>query len=183
MGELIANIFPGITGMENIHPMVVHFPIALLTTFLLLEILSQILKIESLKTGASWMLYMGTLGAFAAVLAGFRAAATIEHADEVHTIMQTHEYLALVVLLLAIILSIWRILFKDKSKGIIWLIYLALAFLMVGVLSFTADYGGLMVYTHGVGIKAKEIPTEGVPKQSAPAVNSKSHHDSTPHKH
>lgn len=179
MQGIISNIFPGLAGMPNIHPMVVHFPIALLSSFLALEILSQILKIESLKTGASWMLYIGTLGACAAVLAGFRAASIVEHEEVTHAIMETHEHLALAVLGLAIILSVWRILSRGKFKGVLWLVYLALAFLMVGVMSFTADYGGLMVYTHGVGVKAAQKPAGAVQNNNVP----KDHHDSAPHKH
>lgn len=180
MQGIISNILPGLAGMPNLHPMVVHFPIALLSSFLALEILSQILKIESLKTGASWMLYIGTLGALAAVLAGFRAASIVEHEEVTHAIMETHEHLALAVLLLAVILSVWRILCRGKFKRTtLWLVYLALAFLMVGLMSFTADYGGLMVYTHGVGVKAAQKPV-GVGQNNTPPKN---HHDSTPHKH
>ncbi len=169
--------------MPNLHPMVVHFPIALLTTFLILEILSLILKSESLKTGASWMLYAGTLGAFGAVLAGFRAAATLEHSDEIHAIIESHEHLGLVVLLIAVILSLWRIVFKRKLAGSWWIVYLALSIIMVIVMSFGADLGGLMVYTHGVGIKAEAKADPGAGGQSMPANNSKTPHDSTPHKH
>ncbi len=175
--------------MPNLHPMVVHFPIALLTSFLILEVLSIILKSESLKTGAAWMLYAGTLGAVAAVLAGFRAAASVGHDEVIHAIMETHEHLGLTVLLLAVVLSIWRILTAGRLKGTLRLIYLALAFVMVIVMSFGADMGGLMVYTHGVGIKGMER-SEGAahehnaqPVKKSPQEIEKDEHDSTPHKH
>lgn len=198
MDSLIASILPGLAGMPNLHPMVVHFPIALLTTFLILEILSLILKSESLKTGASWMLYAGTVGAFITVIAGFRAAATINHSDEIHAIIESHEHLGLAVLLIAIILSLWRIVFKRKLAGSWWIVYLALSIIMVIVMSFGADLGGLMVYTHGVGVKAvpkieegdhdhnahgKEKATKPETIKNAPAGKPDTNHDSTPHKH
>lgn len=181
MSGIISNILPGLAGMPNIHPMVVHFPIALLTSFLVLEILSIILKSESLKTGASWTLYLGTLGTVAAVLAGFRAAGAVEHDEVIHAIMETHEHLGLTVFLIAVILSAWRILSSARLKGTLRLVYLALAFIMVITMSFGADLGGLMVYTHGVGIK-KAAPSKEAPTKS-PQQTEKEHHDSTPHKH
>jgi uncharacterized membrane protein len=198
MQGFISNIFPGLAGMPNIHPMVVHFPIALLSSFLILDILSLILKNESLKTGATWMLYMGTLGAAVAVLAGFRAAAAVEHDEVIHAIITKHEQLGLTVLLIAVILSLWRILSAGNLKGTLRLIYLVLAFIMVVVMSFGADYGGLMVYTHGVGIKGVERPESGPHDHNShgnktepakeralksPQEIEKERHDSTPHEH
>ncbi|MBE9531313.1 MAG: DUF2231 domain-containing protein [Proteobacteria bacterium] len=189
MQELISNILPGLAGMPNLHPMVVHFPIALLSSFLLLEFLSIFLKSESLKTGATWMLYLGTLGTVVAVLAGFRAAGAVGHDEAVHAIMETHEHLGLTVLLISIVLSLWRILTAGRLKGTLRLIYLALAVIMVITMSFGADYGGLMVYTHGVGIKGMESSEGAAHGQSAEEVNKtpqeieKAEHDSTPHKH
>ena len=192
------------------HPLVVHFPIALLTTFLILEILSLILKSESLKTGASWMLYTGTIGTFVTVIAGFRAAGAVGHDEVIHAIMETHEHLGLVVLVLAVILSLWRIFFKRKLAGSLWIVYLALSIIMVVVLSFGADLGGLMVYTHGVAVKAvpkketvghdhnahenketkKPETIKNAPdteRDTAPKTRqdtpSQDHHDSTPHDH
>ena len=197
MDAFVASILPGLAGMPNLHPMVVHFPIALLTSFLIFEILSLILKSESLRTGATWMLYAGTLGAIVTVIAGFKAASAVGHDEVVHAIMETHEHLGLVVLLLAITLSLWRIVLKKKLVGRWWLAYLALSIIMVAVLSFGSDYGGLMVYTHGVGVKAAQKPegghehnangheegTKSVTEKSEEAAETKTHHDSTPHEH
>jgi uncharacterized membrane protein len=96
--------------------------------------------------------------------------------------METHEHLGLLVLLLAIILSLWRIILKKKLAGKLWLAYLALSIIMVVVMSFGADFGGLMVYTHGVGVKANSTGDGAIPinKDNAKA---NSPHDSTPHKH
>lgn len=197
MLEIISNIAPGLAGMPSLHPMVVHFPIALLTSFLILDILSLILKSESLKTGATWMLYAGTIGTAIAVLAGFRAASAVGHDEVVHAIMETHEHFGLALLLISVILSIWRILTRGKLKGTLHIIYLTLAIIMVVVMSFTADYGGLMVYTHGVGIKGMEKPDDShehnsqnhdaEPANEAPNKTpreiEKDLHDSTPHTH
>ena len=146
---------PGISAMENIHPLFVHFPIAFLTAFFAIELLSALIGLERIRKVASWFLYFGTLGAIAAVSAGFRAAATVPHALEVHSIMENHKHLGLAVLSLALLLSFWR-LFAGKSLSSITLrvVYLFLAFVMVAAMTVGADLGGLMVYKHGVGVRA-----------------------------
>ena len=38
-GELFSILMPGIASMENIHPLLVHFPIALLSVFFVLDLI------------------------------------------------------------------------------------------------------------------------------------------------
>mgnify|MGYP001433306173 CR=1 FL=1 len=52
--------------IANIHPIIVHFPIALLSGFLIAEILGLLSGSKDLRTAAKWMLYFGTLGALVA---------------------------------------------------------------------------------------------------------------------
>lgn len=48
--ELFYCIFPGIAEMPNIHPLLVHFPIALINAFLLTEILGLLTGKEEPRT-------------------------------------------------------------------------------------------------------------------------------------
>lgn len=158
MTDLLAKVFPGIAGMANIHPMIVHFPIALFNAFFLMELLGFLLKKEKLRGAASWMLYLGTLGAAAAVAAGVRAVSTLPHSEEAHATMQAHRTLGIVVLALAIFLSAWRLLAKERFSLKAQMIHLAVAFVMAGVMAFGADMGGLMVYKYGVAVAAVNQP-------------------------
>src|SRR3989304_3496716 len=99
--QMLGEFLPGIRAMENIHPLFVHFPIAFLTVFLIAELLGTLTGLERLRKAASYLLYLGTLGAVVAAGAGFRAAATVPHAQEVHSIMERHGYLGIAVLSLA----------------------------------------------------------------------------------
>jgi len=90
MTELISKVLPGIGEMVNIHPMLVHFPIALLNAFVIMELLAYLLKKEELRIAATWMLYLGTVGALGAVGAGFAAAGSVPHDSEIHAIMIRH---------------------------------------------------------------------------------------------
>ncbi|OAI11733.1 hypothetical protein A1359_01535 [Methylomonas lenta] len=152
-GEMFANVMPGIAGLDNLHPLFVHFPIALLSLFFLLDLLGSIAnKIEWRKT-ASWFLYSGAIFAAMTVAAGLIAADSVAHGGDVHQIMENHEHLGIAVLLLAVTLSGWRLLAKNQISGGANTLYLIFAAILAGLLLFTADLGGLMVYGYGVGVK------------------------------
>jgi len=154
MWDLIGKVLPGISEMMNIHPMIVHFPIALLNAFVLMELLAYLFKKEEMKNAATWMLYLGTLGAAATVTAGFFAASSVPHNEETHAIMTRHMYLGITVFLLSLSLSIWRLTGKKKSAPA----SLAIGFIMITIMAFGADLGGLMVYKYGVAVKAVPQP-------------------------
>jgi len=154
MWDLIGKVLPGISEMMNIHPMLVHFPIALLNGFVLMELLAYLLKKEELKNAATWMLYLGTLGAGATVTAGFFAASSVPHNEVIHAIMTRHMYFGITVLFISLSLSIWRLTGKKKSTPA----NIVIGFIMVTIMAFGADLGGLMVYKYGVAVKAAPQP-------------------------
>ncbi len=151
------NVFlPGIAAMENIHPLLVHFPIALLSLFFLLDLSAGILQKPAWRTTAAWFLYLGVVFAGLTMLAGFQAAATVPHGENVHAIMETHEHLGVTIFSLACLLSVWRLLGKSLLHGIYNVVYLLLAAVLCILLVFAADLGGLMVYHYGVAVQAVE---------------------------
>lgn len=151
-GLLFAELMPGIAALPNLHPLLVHFPIALLTAFFLLDAAACLLRKPAWRDGASWFLYSGTVFAGLTVVAGMQAAATVPHGDDVHLIMEQHEHLGLAVLTVALVLSSWRLLARRVVEQLFNGLYLLLAAMLVVLLASTADLGGLMVYGHGVGV-------------------------------
>ena len=127
--------------MESAHPLVVHFPIALLITAFLLETLAILLgrpawphhplhlpKADPPSAGgpegqdqvvgwhriALWNLGLGTLGALAAVISGRMAGAVAKHSWEIHQVMELHERLGYAVLSLAIGVTGLRVFLMDR---------------------------------------------------------------------
>jgi uncharacterized membrane protein len=159
--EMFNTLMPGIAGMHNIHPLLVHFPIALLSMFFVLDLLGTVARKAHWRSAASYFLYMGTIAALFTVLAGFKAAESVAHGQAVHAIMETHEHLGVFVLSLSGVLSLWRL----KSGGIIHnaanVLFLILSTLLVVIMSFGADLGGLMVYHYGVAVDAVTVADDG----------------------
>lgn len=164
MGELLPTLFPGLAAMPNWHPLVVHFPIALLSCYFLLDLAATLTGKAAWCHVAGGLLYLGTLFAAVAVALGFQAAASVAHSAAVHPILTEHYEHGVEVLGMAVLLSLWwwlqtrRAATKptDNLSRIATLLRLTLAAVMVAVMAHGADMGGLMVYGHGVGVQAME---------------------------
>ena len=110
---ILPMIIPGINAMPNWHPIFVHFPIALFPAFFVFDFIGMIRKNNQLRQVASYFLYMGAFSAVVAILAGFKAAETVVHGSEVHSVMEIHELYGLIVTALALVLALWR--YRKKS--------------------------------------------------------------------
>jgi len=155
--EMFSTIMPGISAMANIHPLVVHFPIAFLSAFFVMDLLGSLLQKESWRQLATGLLYLGTLAAGAAVAAGLMAEGSIEHGENVHLIMGRHQLLGISVLCLSLVLSVWRLLSGGMVNGVSNIIFIMFAAFLNLLLMLGADLGGLMVYKHGVAVEAVEL--------------------------
>ena len=100
----------GLKGLEeliNIHPLFIHFPIALLLSSLAFYFFGNILKKEEFLVAGKWTLYFGTLAATVAVWTGLEAAKTVFHDAGIHEMMMAHQYIGFAVVRLSLILSVW----------------------------------------------------------------------------
>ncbi len=156
-GELFALFLPGVAALDNIHPMLVHYPIAFLTVFFALDTVGSLANKPQWRHVASWLLYFGAFSAIFTVITGLIAASSVAHGGDVHAIMERHQQFGLFVLGLALVLAAWRAKTGPLPSGGANHFFLIIAALMCGLLMLGADLGGLMVYRHGVAVKA--VPT------------------------
>lgn len=145
--------------MTNLHPMIVHFPIALLLTGLLFSAIAMFCKkCCKVKTATAdcpsstnavscvdkmgfWMLALGTLSAAAGVLSGFLFAPEMNS-----IIFNTHHTFAIATTAIAVvttaIYAYWM--FKARTnepvKWIAFLLYVAVA----ALIAITGHYGGML---------------------------------------
>ena len=140
--------------MQNLHPLFVHFPIALLIAAWLLTFIGIIVRRDSLHHAATWTLVLGGIGAAVAAITGLRGSATVTpHSFEIHEIMELHEHLGLSVAWGTAALLAWRALRRRvwPAQRIEQIGQAVLLTLIVGLLSWGAFLGGRMVYEYGVG--------------------------------
>ncbi|MCQ8104634.1 DUF2231 domain-containing protein [Methylomonas sp. SURF-2] len=151
--EMFAELMPGLSALDNPHPLLVHFPIALLIVFFLLDLSGTLAGKADWRRAAGWFLYFGALFAGFTVAAGLLAAGSVAHGGDVHEIMETHEHLGISVFALSAVLAGWRWLAKGQISGPANTLYLLSAGILAVLLIFTADFGGLMVYKYGVAVE------------------------------
>lgn len=165
MKEFFFQYFPGIGEMANVHPILVHFPIALLTGFLVCELLSVASGNKDLRIAGKWMLYFGTLGALAAAIVGLQGAEHVFHEGEVHDQMSKHRDYGLNVVAMSLFLCGWRLFEGRDLFGLSRVIQNVVGVLIVANLMLGADIGGTMVYKFGVAVQAvsrEEVSEIGV---------------------
>ena len=143
-------LFEGLKTLPNIHPLFVHFPIALLLTSLFLFVLALSIKRNQIFTIAKWNLIIGTLSGVITVITGFIAARSVPHNHEIHMAMITHRNLMLTTVIISLALSIYIFDKKECLPGKKGIIFLIGTILMAACLTIGADFGGKMVFKYGV---------------------------------
>jgi uncharacterized membrane protein len=135
---------------SHLHPMIVHFPVALITVGFVAEVVSLFFKSEKClsKTG----FYLMVLGALAAIAAWSTGQLfTIEPTQgQIVSVFQKHETGALMTMILMIIGSIFRIWLVVNKKEETHLKWIAFGFYLLGfaAVTYTGFMGGSMVYNY-----------------------------------
>ena len=139
------------SGMQSVHPLVVHFPIALILSAFLVDVLALVLKRPHLHRVALWNLCLGTLAAGAAVLSGLQAEDVAKHSFEIWQVMELHEKLGIATLTLGLMSCGLRLGTRDTLGPRLRAFAMLLALAMVSTLTYGASLGGRLVYEFGVG--------------------------------
>jgi uncharacterized membrane protein len=136
----------------HLHPVLVHFPIALILTGFLADLLFLYKKYKWLSNTGFFLMVLGTLGAIAAVLTG--ALFTQEPTEgEVVKIYNLHTHAAFITLLIMIFVTTVRSLLflKHREDAFRWSIFI-LYLLGAAAVGYTGMMGGTMVYSYFLGI-------------------------------
>jgi uncharacterized membrane protein len=143
--------FPGAAVMQNLHPVVVHFPIAFLTGATVMYLAAWLARRDAWAWTALWMLAIGAAGATAAVRTGLAAGQSVMVAQSVHEqILVHHEHGMVAVWTLSLALLTWALIARPMPRrGVLG--FLALLVLMTLTLAKGADYGGWMVFGYNAG--------------------------------
>ncbi|HZO81735.1 MAG TPA: DUF2231 domain-containing protein [Candidatus Binataceae bacterium] len=151
---------PGVQHVQNIHPLVVHFPVALLPAAALVYWLAFLARREAWQWTGLWLLILGVLGAGAAVASGWYAAPGVMLAPSVkENLLVYHKWIMVATLALSTALVLWAALARPMPRR--WRgLFLVLLLVMVGVAAKGADYGARMVYDYNAGGYACSQPIE-----------------------
>lgn len=160
-----------VNSAMNLHPMFVHFPVALLPVSLAILLLAWWRDNDRLMYAAKVCLVAGTLGAVAAVISGLIAEDSIPHNETIHRMMETHESAAITVLCVTIVLAVWSHWISLRNrKNLLW--FVCLLSLTSCLLVSVGDLGARMVFQQGAGVApAVSVITEGSAEADAGHVD------------
>jgi uncharacterized membrane protein len=145
-----------------LHAQIVHFPIALLLTYILFEIIGIITGREFFSKAAHLILLLGVIALVFAVLTGNQAeqlARKIHKETAILHAIEEHENYANIALWYFTALLVVRTALVIKKKFIGYLKYSFIVLSLIGAFLIfeTGEHGGKLVYDYGVGINSNKI--------------------------
>ena len=157
---MLETFLPGVQHLQNIHPLMVHFPIAFLMGAALFYFLALIFRKDTLTTTALFLLILGAFSACVAAGTGLYAEDGVMVSLSVREhLLEQHEQLMLATTGLSIALTLWAFIARPfPKKGRIF--FLLLFLVLMGVMSWGVDYGARMVYDYNAGGSACPQPIE-----------------------
>lgn len=139
--------------MPNIHPLLVHLPIALLTASWLFDIFGLITRKQDFERTAWWCLLAGVVGLTVTVASGLIAKKTVSIAGVATEHFETHQQIAFIIAGIYAILFLWRIAGRTKLPQHREWLFVGLSLLGVILIWVGAWYGGELVYRFGTGVQ------------------------------
>ena len=145
----------------DLHPFVVHFPIALLTLSAVCDLVGVLADREQLRWTGFLLLVVGTIGALIAALTGDAAEHVAGQIPGIHDALEQHEDFATLTIWTAVFLVLGRAHFVVKRRflGVARAVYLVLALCLAALVLYSGYTGGKMVHDFEAGtVRAEANP-------------------------
>ena len=140
----------------NIHPLLVHFPIALLCAAAAVDVVGWAFRRNrQLRQLATLLYVLGTGGAIVAYVTGRAASQTIWLPGMAQAVLRQHWDWALRTVWFFAMATVVRLVLLRPSRrepgAALVAVFVLVGLVGIGLLLETGDRGGRLVYQHGVG--------------------------------
>ena len=149
--------------LQEMHPALVHLPIALLPLAVGADMAGSVTGNESVLSFGQNAICLAAVGAVASAVTGLIAGEEINVEGRSEDMLITHRNLNFIATVVATGMAIWRVNHRKPTAA-----YLGIGAAGVGILAYTAYLGGKLVYDVGVGVE----PARGVYRSDAPVLKS-----------
>jgi uncharacterized membrane protein len=141
-----------------LHPMAVHFPLALLVTAAFVLSLARLRPMRRfaspLALVGTWNLCLGALGIIVAAATGLAAVLHLDVGSGARMAIAVHVRWAMFTTVGVLLLAVWRGAGSDPDSRPS-AFFLALLWAITASLLITGYHGGQNVYEYGVGVSAQ----------------------------
>jgi uncharacterized membrane protein len=148
------------------HPLVVHFPLALILVATALLLAARLLRNASLAATAAtvgtWNLCLGAVAALFALGTGLAAVIGLDVGEAARQAISLHMRWALFTTLTLVMLAVWRGAGTAQASRPSWL-FIAVLLAASAALGVTGYRGGKNVYEYGVGVKKIAVRSVEIP--------------------
>jgi uncharacterized membrane protein len=150
------------------HPIFVHFTIALTSASLVFDALGFFLNKTSLTNAGGWTLLGSAVMTLMSISTGLTSStrAPVEE-GEARSFLRAHMALGLIFFGLLVAVTFWRVSIWQKGQGISWLYLISLAAVSL-VMSMQGYLGGELVYRYGVEVEQSHRELAERDSQSEP---------------
>ena len=142
----------------DLHPLLVHFPIALVTVGVITAWAGRFLPSwESLKESSWLMLWVAAIMAVPTTITGLIAHEPYEETI-LHEVIETHQFSAMAATVVLAVVAIWRWRSRRNGKdvGDSWL-YLIIITAIFGLYFFVGSTGGDLVYDYAINVNGVNV--------------------------
>jgi uncharacterized membrane protein len=145
------------------HPLVVHFPLALVLIAAPLLLAARLLRSETLASTAAvvgtWNLCLGAVAAVFALATGLGSVLDLEVGEAARQAISLHMKWAMFTSLALVLLAVWRGAGTAPGSRPSW-VFIIVLLMAAAALMVTGYRGGENVYEFGVGVKKTAVRAE-----------------------
>ena len=142
------------------HPIFVHFTIALTSASLVFDALGFLLNKASLTAAGAWTLVGSVVMTLMSFFTGLTSStrAPVEE-GEARSFLRAHMALGLIFYGVLVSMTFWRVSLWQNGRGVSW-VYLASLTVVVLIMSVQGYLGGELVYRYGLEVEQayRELP-------------------------
>jgi uncharacterized membrane protein len=133
--------------LSEIHPALVHFPIALLPTAIAADAVGVATRNRELLAVGKWAIAGAAVSAGVAGVFGFIAQEEVSASGKAERVLQTHRTLNIMALGVVTTMALVRATKRRPGIG-----YVLAGLGAIATVGFSAYLGGKLVYAHGAGV-------------------------------
>jgi len=149
-----------------IHPVTVHFTIALFTISILFDLIGMITRNEKWHQAGWYNLIFAGIASLISVFTGLIDSNQLHLQSEAAATLDTHKTAAFIISAMILGCLFWRITFKGNFPHRRKLVYFGIVIFGFLVLVYGSYQGGKLVYQYGIGVHSPMSSEEQLEEDS-----------------